>query len=80
MIAPDVVKSVRPGIYRVEWEDGGSSVAAVYNDRHGRRWLAPTNWIGPGLLAGQLDAIKSLRPLERQGGISGAMYWGDAIR
>jgi hypothetical protein len=43
----DDVQKLPHGLYRVYWkgEGGGSSLAAVGSDRHGRRWLAPTNWI-----------------------------------
>ncbi len=33
------------GLYRIWWREGGSSLAAVGRDGHGRCWLAPTNWI-----------------------------------
>lgn len=68
------------GIYRIEWTVGGWSLASVYMDRRGVRWLAPTNWTVPGKLADHIHKIQKLQPLERQGGISGAMYWGDETR
>lgn len=40
-----VPAGVYPGLYKVYWREGGSSVAAVGCDRAGRLWLAPTNWI-----------------------------------
>ncbi len=33
------------GIYQIFWKSGGSSLAAVGNDREGNRWLAPINWV-----------------------------------
>lgn len=38
------------GVYRVIWVDGSSSVASIYMDAKGDRWLAPANWTAPGLL------------------------------
>lgn len=32
------------GLYRIFWESGGTSVAAVGGLYDGTRWLAPTNW------------------------------------
>lgn len=33
-----------PGIYRLHWVDGGSSLAAVGMLHDGARWFAPINW------------------------------------
>ena len=38
-----------PGLYRVFWKRGGSSLAAVGVTREGGRWLAPINWVEPTL-------------------------------
>ncbi len=34
------------GLFELRWKSGGISNAAVGNDRAGRRWYAPSNWIG----------------------------------
>lgn len=39
------VNKIAPGLYRVAWKSGGSSLAAVGITANGTRWLAPTNWI-----------------------------------
>lgn len=42
------VQSLPHGLYRLEWFEGGSSLASVGSDAKGRRWFAATNWIsGP---------------------------------
>lgn len=33
-----------PGLYRLHWKSGGSSLAAVGNTHNGTRWFAPVNW------------------------------------
>lgn len=38
-----------PGLYRVFWDTGGSSLAAVGVTYNGGRWLAPINWVAPAL-------------------------------
>lgn len=38
---------IKPGLYRIHWRTGGSSLAAVGVDRNGARWLAPINWVSP---------------------------------
>lgn len=34
------------GLYRLTWKKGGSSLASVGQDGHGRRWFSASNWIG----------------------------------
>lgn len=34
-----------PGLYRLHWHEGGSSLAAVGVSSSGERWIAPTNWV-----------------------------------
>jgi hypothetical protein len=41
----DQSQALDHGIYRLYWDDGGSSLAAVGSDRNGDRWFAPTNWV-----------------------------------
>jgi len=38
-----------PGLYRVYWDTGGSSLAAIGVTYNGGRWLAPINWVAPTL-------------------------------
>jgi hypothetical protein len=38
---------LQPGLYRIYWHQGGLSVAAIGVDRHGKNWIAPTNWVCP---------------------------------
>lgn len=44
-VQPKWVRELKPGLYKIYWKEGGSSLAAVGLDFSGRRWLAPTNWI-----------------------------------
>jgi hypothetical protein len=39
------------GLYRLYWASGGSSLASVYMDESGQRWIAPTNWVRPAPLS-----------------------------
>lgn len=39
-----------PGLYRIFWTNGKDSVAAVGVDHHGENWVAPVDWIQPGVL------------------------------
>lgn len=32
------------GLYRIYWDSGGSSLAAIGNTYSGDRWIAPINW------------------------------------
>jgi hypothetical protein len=34
-----------PGLYRVHWVSGGSSLAAIGINEDGTNWLAPINWV-----------------------------------
>jgi len=45
-MTPEQVAKLRHGLYRIFWTSGGDSLAAVGSDREGKRWLAPTNWVG----------------------------------
>lgn len=57
--------SPRTGTFRIYWESGESSDAAIYQDEHGDYWLAPTNWIRPGKLADHWDEIGGLAEMIR---------------
>lgn len=39
------------GLYEIRWaSNGGRSVAAIGVTSNGGRWIAPTNWISPGVI------------------------------
>lgn len=40
---------LEPGLYRLRWSAGGTSLAAVGVLANGDRWFAPTNWLNFGL-------------------------------
>ncbi len=46
------VQELKHGVYRVWWEDGGSSVGCVGSTYDGTRWLACANWTTPNYLLG----------------------------
>lgn len=52
------------GIYKIYWKSGGSSVASIYMDADGTKWLAPSNWVAPGRLSPQLPSIKRYKKLD----------------
>ena len=37
--------TVDPGLYKIHWHSGGSSLAAVGVASNGDRWIAATNWV-----------------------------------
>lgn len=53
------------GLYRVYWESGGSSLAAIGFDSKGDRWIAPTNWLTTARMRdlGEFGEIAQLQPL-----------------
>jgi hypothetical protein len=76
---PSSFATIRPGIYLLEM-DTGPHVVALVSDQSDLALLdtflrsySPT-WLAT------VDLIRHMRPLERQGGLSGAMYWGEEIR
>lgn len=40
-------QALSPGLYRLHWVTGGSSLAAVGILDNGDRWMAPINWVAP---------------------------------
>jgi hypothetical protein len=55
------------GLYRVQWKEGGESLAAVGMNEKGERWIAPTNWIRAGMLStegwGAVERLFPIKPL-----------------
>ncbi len=54
-------KTLPLGLYRVFWKSGGISLAAVGQDYDGNRWIAPTNWVTPGVT----DYWRNIERVER---------------
>lgn len=48
---------VPPGLYRVYWRSGGSSLAAVGVDSEGRRWVGACNWLSPCAVDGDGNSV-----------------------
>ena len=70
---------IKLGIYRVHWSSGGSSLASIFMDEGGTRWIAPTNWIQPGKLATVgWGAVERLEPLS--GAFEALDFACDALR
>jgi hypothetical protein len=44
-----------PGVYRIWWEEGGSSVASVGILHDGTPWFMPANWTGDGKIQASTD-------------------------
>lgn len=42
-------EKVKPGVYRVFWKSGGSSLASIGMTEDGERWIAPINWVVPAV-------------------------------
>lgn len=51
------------GLYEIFWTSGGSSLAAVSNDREGNRMMAPCNWVNTDLtpISKYADQIKTMK-------------------
>lgn len=59
------LEGLEPGVYRLWWVNGGSSVGAVGLDREGRYWFHPSNWVsGP---CTEWGLVKALTFLDCQG-------------
>lgn len=41
------VQNLKHGLYRVQWKEGGESLAAVGSKYNGDRWLCCANWTSP---------------------------------
>ncbi len=52
-----------PGLYRLHWRSGGSSLAAVGITVDGRNWFAPTNWVSPTDDLKHLEGLQWAEPL-----------------
>lgn len=39
------IAKLENGLYRIVWNSGGTSLAAVGRTRSGAHWIAPTNWV-----------------------------------
>ena len=55
---------LQPGIYRIYWNDGGMSVAAIGVDEFGKNWVAPTNWLRPFHQANQYKLWEGIYRVE----------------
>lgn len=44
------LERLTPGLYRVHWTSGQSSLAAVGCGWNGDNWIAPTNWLRPSTI------------------------------
>ena len=71
----DMLRALPPGVYLVKTL--GSDPALMMVTRHGRFQMLDQA-VKPTTIRARL--IDWVRPLEQQGGLSGALYWGEAIR
>ncbi|KFL31720.1 hypothetical protein JP75_06505 [Devosia riboflavina] len=60
--------AVDPGLYRVHWKSGGTSLAAIGMMSDGNRWIAPTNWLRPCEMpsAGEWAEIDRIEKIEAE--------------
>lgn len=42
---------IAPGLYRIFWKTGGSSLCAIGMNPQGDNWIAPTNWTSTSTIA-----------------------------
>jgi len=62
-IESNPIKDIPIGAYKIYWKSGQSSVATIYMDYGGTKWIAPSNWVGPSRLESVLPSIKRFKPL-----------------
>ena len=62
-------KLLKPGIYRLYWKEGGSSLAAVGMCQDGTRWMAPVNWC----VIRSFDCAKFWKDVKRAMPIDGSL-------
>lgn len=83
-MSPETWAALEPGVYMMEGPDWVEELVMITADgsKVGAPKLACTAWSGAAreMPEGGIRMVVSMRPLERQGGLSGAMYWGEAIR
>ena len=61
------VRRYAPGLYRLYWASGGSSLAAIGMTSDGRNWFAPVNWLSPTSDAGHLQGLLRAEAIEIDG-------------
>lgn len=54
------IDDVKLGLYYIWWIGEGRSLASIYNDKSGNRWIAPVNWCSPDKLANHVNSIDRL--------------------
>lgn len=61
------IYGIRPGLYRLHWDGGGASLAAVGCLNDGTNWFAPINWVSewPGGIASiAWELVEHAEPLD----------------
>ena len=74
--------TLSPGLYRIWWSSGGSSLAAVGMTHDGGRWIAPTNWQKPAAMTDHSswsDVVKA-EPIEPPPAGVSSSFWRDHIK
>src|SRR5262245_64380205 len=73
-----------PGIYRLYWHSGGSSLAAVGMTIEGWRWMAPINWVMPSAMPRCWASVVRAERIDQTppayGGGGGGSYAGHDFR
>ena len=62
----DCGRELPPGLYRLHWDDGGFSLAAVGILHDGTRWFAPVNWTSAtasGVASTRWDTVMRAEPI-----------------
>lgn len=77
-MAPEAFGALEPGVYTVKRGSDEPQVALL--SRHHVLFDLDGHLVDPVFAPEFVGCIEWMRPLERQGGLSGAMYWGEAIR
>jgi hypothetical protein len=63
---PDKVLALKNGIYRIYWNDGGTSLASVGRTHTGSVWMAPSSWSWIDIARSNWSLVKHVEPIAEE--------------
>lgn len=61
----DDIRDINPGLYKIYWKSGGSSLATIGLTVFGNYWFAPSNWTS-GIPSMEWGLIKAVEPIKTE--------------
>jgi hypothetical protein len=59
------VLKLEPGLYEIEWTDGGFTLAAIgHTGRKGGKWIAPIDWVQPATNQDVWSIVENVRMIK----------------